>query len=38
MVEIFLCHDMNIISDEIHCDLIFSGYQHRPIASLSPEH
>ena len=32
-----LRHDMHIISDEIHCDLIFSGYQHRPIASLSPE-
>ena len=37
MAEMCLRHDMNIISDEIHCDLIFSGYQHRPIASLSPE-
>jgi cystathionine beta-lyase len=26
-----------IISDEIHCDLIFSGYRHTPIASLAPE-
>ena len=37
MAETCLRHDMHIISDEIHCDLIFSGYQHRPIASLSPE-
>jgi cystathionine beta-lyase len=26
-----------ICSDEIHCDLIYSGQQHIPIASLSPE-
>lgn len=26
-----------ICSDEIHCDLVFSGQQHRPIASLDPE-
>jgi cystathionine beta-lyase len=26
-----------ICSDEIHCDLVFSGYQHIPIASLDPE-
>jgi cysteine-S-conjugate beta-lyase len=26
-----------IVSDEIHCDLIFSGYRHMPIASLAPE-
>jgi cystathionine beta-lyase len=26
-----------ICSDEIHCDLVFSGQQHVPIASLVPE-
>ncbi len=30
-------HDMTIISDEIHCDLIYRGHRHIPIASLSPE-
>ena len=37
MAEICLEHDILICSDEIHGDLIFSGYQHIPIASLSPE-
>jgi cystathionine beta-lyase len=37
MAEICLGHGMIICSDEIHCDLVFSGYQHTPIASLSPE-
>jgi len=37
MAELCVRHDMHIISDEIHCDLIFDGYQHKPIASLSPE-
>ena len=26
-----------LCSDEIHCDLVFPGYRHVPIASLSPE-
>jgi cystathionine beta-lyase len=30
-------HDTLIISDEIHCDLLFDGRKHIPIASLSPE-
>lgn len=29
--------DTLIISDEIHCDLVFDGRQHVPIASLAPE-
>ena len=37
MAELCLRHDLTIISDEIHCDLLFSGAQHIPIASLSPE-
>lgn len=37
MAEICLRHGVVICSDEIHCDLLFSGQQHVPIASLSPE-
>jgi cystathionine beta-lyase len=37
MAEICLCHGVAICSDEIHCDLIFEGYRHIPIASLAPE-
>ena len=37
MAEICLRHDVLICSDEIHCDLVFSGHPHIPIAALSPE-
>ena len=37
MAEICLRRGMVICSDEIHCDLVYSGYQHTPIASLDPE-
>ncbi|MBC7249531.1 MAG: putative C-S lyase [Anaerolineae bacterium] len=37
MAEICLRHDVVICSDEIHCDLVFEGHQHIPIASLAPE-
>lgn len=37
MAEICLRRGMVICSDEIHSDLVFSGYQHSPIASLDPE-
>lgn len=37
MAELCLRHDLTILSDEIHCDLIYSGYRHTPIASLAPE-
>jgi len=37
MAEICLRHDVLMISDEIHCDLIYSGHQHIPLASLNPE-
>jgi cystathionine beta-lyase len=30
-------HDAPIISDEIHCDLVYAGHRHRPLAALSPE-
>ncbi len=35
--EICLRHHVLIVSDEIHCDLVFPGHSHLPIASLSPE-
>ena len=37
MAEICLRHGVTIVSDEIHCDLIYAGYRHIPIASLDPE-
>lgn len=37
MANICLRHQMTICSDEIHCDLIFSGHRHIPIATLSEE-
>jgi cystathionine beta-lyase len=37
MAEICLRHGVIICSDEIHCDLVFSGHQHVPIAALNPE-
>jgi cystathionine beta-lyase len=37
LAEICLRHDVVICSDEIHCDFVFRGYRHVPIASLAPE-
>jgi cystathionine beta-lyase len=37
LAEICLRHNIVICSDEIHCDLIFPGHQHIPVASLNPE-
>jgi cysteine-S-conjugate beta-lyase len=37
LAEICLRHNLVICSDEIHCDLVFSGHRHTPIASLAPE-
>ena len=37
MAEICLRHGVAVCSDEIHCDLLYRGQQHIPIASLSPE-
>jgi cystathionine beta-lyase len=28
---------VSIVADEIHCDLVYPGHRHVPIASLSPE-
>ena len=35
--EICLAHNILICSDEIHCDLVYPGHRHLPIASLSEE-
>jgi len=37
MVEICLRHGVVVCSDEIHCDLIYPGHPHTPIANLGPE-
>jgi cystathionine beta-lyase len=37
LAEICLRHRLTIISDEIHCDLVYTGHEHVPMASLSPE-
>jgi cystathionine beta-lyase len=36
VAEICLRHNIVICSDEIHCDLVFSGHHHVPIATLDP--
>jgi cystathionine beta-lyase len=35
--EIALRHGAVVISDEIHCELLFKGYKHTPFASISDE-
>jgi cystathionine beta-lyase len=37
LAEICLRHDMVICSDEIHCDLVYRGHRHIPIATLGAE-
>ena len=37
MSDICLKKDIYICSDEIHADIVYPGYRHLPIASLSPE-
>jgi cystathionine beta-lyase len=37
IAEICLRHNLIICSDEIHCDLLYPGYRHIPIASLGPD-
>ncbi|MCX6551719.1 MAG: PatB family C-S lyase, partial [Acidobacteria bacterium] len=37
MAQICLRHDVLICSDEIHCDLVYPGARHIPIASLDPD-
>lgn len=37
VAEVCLNHNVTICSDEIHCDLVYKGYAHIPLASLNPE-
>jgi cystathionine beta-lyase len=37
MAEVCLRHGVVICSDEIHCDFVYPGHRHVPIAALSPE-
>jgi cystathionine beta-lyase len=37
MARICLERDLSIIADEIHCDLLYPGQRHVPMASLGPE-
>lgn len=37
MAELCLARGVTMVSDEIHCDLVYPGNDHRPIASLSAE-
>lgn len=37
LAESCLRHDVTICADEIHCDLVYPGHHHIPIASLAPE-
>lgn len=37
MGDICLKHNVFVISDEIHCDLVMPGYKYTPFASLSEE-
>lgn len=37
MARFAIDHDMIVISDEIHSDLVYPGHEHIPLASLGPE-
>ncbi|WP_320198885.1 MalY/PatB family protein [Agrobacterium sp. rho-13.3] len=37
MADLCRKHDALIISDEIHCDLVFAGHRHIPIATISAD-
>lgn len=37
MAGVALRRQLVICSDEIHCDLVYSGYRHTPLAALDPE-
>ena len=37
MAAICLKHNVIILSDEIHCDLVYKPFKHTPVASLSQE-
>lgn len=36
LVEIALCHDIIIVSDEVHADLVYPGHHYTPVARRAP--
>jgi cystathionine beta-lyase len=37
VAEFAIRHDLVVVSDEIHADIVYDGRRHRPLASLHPE-
>src|SRR6266540_312586 len=37
LAEVCLRRSLTIVADEIHCELVYPGHRHTPIASLDPE-
>ena len=37
LAEIAIAHDLVVVADEIHADLVYAGRRHIPFASLAPE-
>ena len=37
IADVAVAHDLVVMADEIHCDLIYPGARHVPFASLGPE-
>lgn len=37
LAKIAVANNLIVVSDEIHCDLVYSGRRHIPLASLNPE-
>jgi cystathionine beta-lyase len=37
VAEACVRNELTLISDEIHCDLVFKGHPHLPVATLGPE-
>ncbi|OGP51183.1 MAG: cystathionine beta-lyase [Deltaproteobacteria bacterium RBG_13_43_22] len=37
MGEMVIRHGVTVISDEIHCEILFKGFRHTPFASISEE-
>jgi len=35
--EIVISHGATVVSDEIHCEILFKGYKHTPFAAISEE-
>ena len=37
LAELAIAHDLVVVSDEIHCDLVYDGREHVPFATVAPE-